>query len=311
MRYLTLAQYQLCADGINTANMSTISLAMFIQRAESDIDAFMGFDLNQQGGGFDPHTVWLQSRFDDQTRKVSAPNSIVPVRQIFRYRIQISNLTSAGAGFFANIQPTDCAINVTEGYIEIVPLQSVTYSLAPVLMQLGLRPPIVQVDCEVGFWIPHFKDTLYPAGGGTSVYTATRGFWASAYTQSLATQPNTLPPIPPIIYVNGIVQNPATYTINYTEGQVVFNSALAGNPTVQADYTAQIPDNVVSAVISRTTYLIGQANLNKSGLAGLEMIKTGDQMVSRGREHIIQGIYGSLDRESAGYLAPYIPIAVA
>jgi hypothetical protein len=297
-------------DGINTASLAAISLAMFIQRAEADIDAFMGFDLNQ-GGGFEPHTVWLQSQFDQETRKLGAPNTIVPQRRILRYRIQVSNLTS-GDGFFANIRKEDVALNVTDAYIEIIPLQSITYDLVPVLIDLGLHPPIVQTDTEVGFYITHWKEPLFPIGGNT--YASTRAFWATSYTQSLATQPNTLPPIPAVLYVNGVIQDVSTYNLDPIEGQITLHQGLSGNPVIQCDYTSTIPDNVVSATISRTTYLLGQARLNQQGLSGIETVKTGDQMISRSKDSkgsTVEGAYGSLDQTSAGYLATYVPIAVA
>lgn len=271
MRYLTPTMYQNSDEGVSLTGISNMSLALYIARAESDIDAFLGF--KQENGGFEPHTVWTQAQFDSRSLRMHSPNAPVPVRQVLRYRIQVSNLSSTGAGFFANISQNDCAINVFDEYVEIVPLQSITYSLAPVLIQLGLRPPIVQMDVEIGYFLASFGEPLYQISGNT--YGALRGFWASNYTQSLATQPNTLPPVPPVVYVNGNVQATNTYSINYMEGQVTFNT-LTGTPTITADITYQIPDNVRDACIMQTSYLLGKRRLNQQGMQGLGMAKTGD-----------------------------------
>lgn len=315
MKYLTPLQYRASDDGISLTGITDLSLARYITRAESDIDAYVEFD--PRNGGFEPHTVWIQEQFDERTLRTRSPNGPVPVRQILRYRIQVSNQTGTGAGFFANISQADASINVFDQYVEIVPLQSITYSLTPVLMQLGLRPPIVQMDVEIGFYLAAWKDTLLPAWtlpgmsgvAGTS-YAATRGYWAQTYTQSLASQPNTLPPIPPVIYVNGAVQS-SGYTIDYTEGIVTFNPVLSNNPVVQADYTYTIPDNVRDAAILQTTHYLQQRQLNTFNLGGLEMVRTGDQQIQRPRK--IRGETGNdaLCEAAQAKLQKYKEIAIA
>lgn len=300
--------------------MTDISIARYIARAESAIDTFMGFD--PRNGGFEPHVVWIQEQFDERTLRTHSPNAPVPVRQVVRYRIQVSNLTGTGAGFFANIQDSDVAINVFDEYVEIVPLQSITYSLAPVLIQLGLRPPIVQEDVEIGFYLSAFGDTLYPVASlpGSYVaipgnYAALRGFWASTYTQSLASQPATLPPIPPVIYINGVVAASNTYTINYTEGLVVFNTPPDSASVITADYTYQIPDPVRDACIEQINHLLALRAINQKGLTYLSSIQVGDVKVDN-RGVALPGKATQLEamglcQAAAEKLQQYVPIAVA
>ena len=307
-KYLTVLHYQAADDGVSLSNLSNASLARTIARAESDIDAFVGFDLKQ--GGFEPHQVWLQSKFDERTLKTRTPNYPVPIRQVTRYRIQVSNISTAGAGFFANISPADATLNVNDGYVEIIPLQSITYSLSPVLVQLGLRPPIVQMDCEVGYFLAAFGDTLYPVDDQYLTFAALRGFWAQTYTQSLASQPNQLPPIPPVVYVNGVAQATSVYSINYNEGSVTFATQQL-NASVTADYTYTIPDNIRDATIARTTYLLGQRALNQAGLQGLDFARTGDQQIKRhANADQTQGVNGVLDVLTASRLSGYVPIPI-
>lgn len=307
-KYLTVLQYQAADEGVSLANVTNGSLARYIARAESDIDAYVGFDL--QTGGFEPHQVWLQSKFDERTLKTRTPNYPIPIRQVTRYRIQVSNISTAGAGFFANINPGDCVINTYEGYVEIIPLQSITYSLSPVLVQLGLRPPIVQMDTEVGYFLGAFSDVLYPIDDQYITFVALRGFWAQTYTQALANQPNQLPSIPPNVYINGGLQPTSAYTINWTEGQVTFNTAQL-NQTITADYTYTIPDNIRDATITRTTFLLGERTLNQQGMQGLDFARTGDQQVKRhAGANKSTGPRSGIDALTAQRLEPYVSIPV-
>jgi len=249
-------------------------LANFIARAEADIDAYMGFELSL--GGFEPHFAWYQEAWNQQTLKTRIPNTPVPVRQVTRYRIQVSNVSTAGAGFFANINTGDVTLNIFGGYVEIVPLQAVTYAMTPVLVALGLNPPVVQMDYEVGYNLAAFGDTLYDTGDHVN-FRALRGFWATGYTVALSIQPFLLPPSTPVIYVNGAPVG--SYTINYAEGLVTFNSMTTG--TVTADYQYVIPDPVRAATIAQTSYLIGQADLNALGMQGILLARNNTQELRR------------------------------
>jgi len=276
-KYLTLNQYKQYGDGISLADVTDMTLSMMISRAESAIDSHMGF--NPRHGGFEPHFDMVQQPFNETTRKTWFPDAIVPVRNVTRYRIQISNVSSGGAGFFATISPDDCVVNVDGGYVEIVPLQALTYALAPVLLQLGLKPPLVDMDVEVGFYIPIFGDTLVNVGDNLS-YVAAGGFWAKTYTLALHAQPLALPPVPPVVYVNGSVVSNSTYTINYTEGKVTFNTQQTPSAIVTCDYTQTIPDQVTEAAALQVSYLLSQRALNKLGLyQGLFKIRTGEQEI--------------------------------
>jgi hypothetical protein len=311
-RYITLAQYKSRFDvgmAAAFAPLSDLALANIISMAESDIDDFMEFD--PLVGGFEPHTCWYQHRWDERTLKTPSPNGVTPVRVVDRYRIQVSNLSTTGAGFFASINPADCVINVFEQYVEIVPLQAVTYSLSPVILQLGLRPPIVQMDTELGFYLPALGDTLYDSGDQTTYY-ALRGFWAQTYVMALSAQPAALPPVPPVVYVNGVLQASNTYTINYAEGSVKFNAAQSGHPVVTADYTYQIPDRVRDSAIIQTTYLLGQIQLNKMGMQGVEQVRSGFQQIKRHMGADMKGeLDSSLHADAAAKLLGYKPVAVA
>lgn len=277
-KYLTVNQYKRFGIGVSLDGVNVLNLTLAIAEAESGVDAHMQFD--PKVGGFEPHTVWIEAAWHPGTLRNPFPSAPIPVRQIVRYRIQVSNLSTSGAGFFANINASDCVINEFDEYIEIVPLQAVTYSLSPVLLQLGLNPPIVQCDCEVGYYLPILGETLMNDGQNKTYY-GLRGYWASAYTQASHVQPATLPPVPPVVYKDGAVVSNSLYSINYAEGSVTFTSANNNSNVVTADYTAQIPDYVYFATVEQTAFLLAQRELNRQGLSGLQEIKSGDTLIRR------------------------------
>jgi hypothetical protein len=94
-------------------------------------------------------------------------------------------------------------------------------------------------------------------------------------------QPNTLPPIPPNVYKNGVIVSSGNYSVNYTEGAITFNSANGNTDSVTADYTATIPDYVYFAAIAQTTWNIAQRLLNSQGMLGLSEVRSGDVLVIR------------------------------
>lgn len=308
MKYLTLQQYKDADTGISLNDVTNVSLASYISRAETAVDAFMKFHL--QVSGFEPHSVWLQKKWDITTRQTPFPSHPVPVQSITRYRIQVSNISTSGAGFFASINSGDCVINQYGGYVEIVPLQAITYSLSPIILQLGLKNPLVQMDSFVSFYIAIFGETLINVGDNQN-YKAARGFWASNYQAALHIQPNQLPAIPPVVYVNGSAVSSSLYAVNYAEGLITFIATQSGSATISADYTATIPDPAREAVIRQVTHLLEQRALTKMGMVGLDLARSGDQQVQRIRQ--VRGVtrVESLCEDAAACLTDYQEIAIA
>lgn len=303
MKYLTTSQFRLADTGILTADITDLKLSSFIQDAEATIDAYMGFRL--QDGGFELHRVWAQSAWTYETLRTRISTFPVPAQAIYGYKIQVSNISTAGSGFFATISPGDVVINVFEGYVEIVPLQAVTYSLSPVLLQLGLKPPLVQLEYLAGFYFPIFGEILLNSGDNKTYY-AQRGFWATTYTQALHIQPLVLPPIPPVVYKNNVVQA-SGFTTNTTEGTVTFTAANLSTDTISLDYTYTIPDQVKQAAIARTTWLLGERLLAKQGMVGLQQAGMREQRVVRMMHPEFNNM---IDPATANKLAGYKEIPV-
>lgn len=308
MKYITAQMFKDEDTGVNLTGVTDLSLARYIARAETAIDAFMKFDMKV--GGFEPHNVWLEQKWHDKLRQIRFPNYPVPVQSVSRYRIQVSNLSTDGSGFYATINPADAVIAPFSGYVEIVPLQAITYSLSPVILQLGLSNPLVQMDCFTSFYLPIFGEQLIDTGDHQN-YQAVRGFWASTYQAAKHIQPNQLPAVPPVIYSNGSTVSSSLYSVNYTEGRVTFNAVQSSAPVVTADYCATIPDSVREACVRQVTYLLEQRALTKLGMGGLDIAKSGDQQLQRIKQ--VRGVtrVEVLCEEASACLVDYMEIAIA
>ena len=319
-KYVTVSQMRLTApglyeiDGTPAQRLPDISLAQYINRSEKSVDSYASFDL-KQAGGFEPHTITVfQTQFDYQTRRVAFACPPVPMRRVLSERIVISTTSPSGVPLTATMSPADCVINNYDFYVELVPLTAITYAVAPVIAQLGLTVPLNQMDAEFGFYLFQFGDTLYDMGDHQT-FQASRGFWASTYVQALQNQPQSgTVPIPAVVYSNGAIQS-GNYTLNLTEGQVIFNAPLSNPiPSITADYVYVIPDNVKLATTSQVEWLIGQRRLNLMGLQGVEFVRDGQQQIKR---HLrSSGGVGTLDEEplcpeAQRHLAGYRSIPIA
>lgn len=312
------------------------ALKRYITRAEAMIDSYCGFD--QRYGGFEPHTVWVQSKWNRITLRTYVPNWPVPIRGAKRYRIQVSmqggNVPSSG--FFAEIAVGDVAYNTTDNYVEIVPLQAIMYSLLPVIVELGLKPPIISMDVEMGYFLDQKAEILDDNGDHQTYYTQ-RGHWALSYTQNASIMPFTPPTVayasataplnytnplpwvqnpgalPYIIYKNGVAQT-AGFVADPVEGSVIFTSPILNTDTVTMDYTFTIPDAVREATLVQATYLLAMRDLARQGLRVADTIATDQQRLQRRSRGIIgmsPGDEPGLDPLAITLLQPYRQLAIA
>lgn len=293
-KYLTTARFKQYVTGMSLSNLgiNDLQLALIIDEAENQIDGHMGMD--SKTGGFEPGIRLAQYPWDNETRQGDLPNIYLPARSVVAYDIQISNLSTSGSGFFAEINPGDVAINNFQDYIEIVPLQAITYSVFPGAMDFGLNPPIVKVQINQGYYLVSLLEQLIDTGDHKT-YLALRGFWETTYSAALALQPATLPPAPPLVYNNGTLVSSSLYTINAVEGEVVFNSAFTSPyPTITASYTYGIPDVVKTATVKQVTYLLQRIRMNQLGLfIGVQKVKSGDQEIqgpNRPMQEMVDGL---------------------
>lgn len=276
-KYLTVNQYLAADEAVPSIDvLTTTQLTTYIRRAERSIDTALLFD--PRIGGFEPHAAWIQQPFDMDTRKTRIPNTPIPIRAVQRYSIQIANAsTESGAGFFTDVSQADIALNTYGGYIEVLPLQAILYTLVPVFSPFGMEPPVVQVEYTVGYYFPVTSETLTTEDNQT--YQAENGFWASAIDLAPSLMPTSFSYPTPTVYVNGAVQTTG-FTLDTSEGTVKFAATRADSDIVTADYSYQIPPAVVEATIAQTSYLLALRELNQYGMNALGRLSSDGQSLS-------------------------------
>lgn len=306
-KYLTASQYLNEDDGILPTDMPTpMTLERVIRRAESLIDMYMGFDPRL--GGFELGNRLYQREWDMKSLKTRLPNFPVPIIKVNNYQIQVSTVNSSGTGFYAIINTGDVNYNAFSHYIEITPLQSVTYSLSPIMMAFGLRPPIVRVEYESGYYLPKFAEQLDDIGDHLS-YWARRGQWAT--TNDLSPQLNPTfqaLPIPFTIFKNG-VQVTTGFQVDTVNGLVVFTSANLPGDVITASYCSTIPDQVHDSTVAQVTWLLGERRLHQQGVLGTDYVRTGDDFVRRRAAN--QKRPNSLCEDAITYLDEWKQIGIA
>lgn len=306
-KYLTYQQYLNADDGILTPDLpSPLSLERFIRRCESLIDIYMGFDPRL--GGFELGNRVYAREWDMKSLKTRLPNFPVPIIRVNNYQIQVSTVNSSGQGFYAIINTGDMNYNQFSHYIEITPLQSVTYSLSPVMMAFGLRPPIIRLEYESGFYLPYFNELVDDSGDHTT-YWARRGQWAT--TNDLSPQLNPIfqaLPIPYTIFKNGSAIS-SGFTVDPVNGTVVFTVANAVTDVITASYCSTIPDSIRDATIAQVTWLLGQRRLHQQGVGGTDYIRTGNDFIRRKAPN--QKRPNALCEDAITYLDEWKEIAIA
>lgn len=280
-KYLTPQAYRRSDQGIYNTSSAVLDsfLAQQIELAEGAIDAFMGFRL-QTPSGFAPGTIALmQAGLRPNPTKIRFPLPPTPIRRVTRLRIHLTNATD-GSAVIGTLSPNEVVFNQDEQYAEITS-QTLAYSVATPLIGFSLRPPLMELDGECGFYLSFLGETLYNDSGDLKTYNSLKQFWASTYVQAIGNQPNVLPPVPPVIYVNGIVTSASNYAVNYAEGQVVFTAARASSDVITADFAGTIPALVKNACIEQVNHLLEQRILRQQGAGGLMMVKMGKREIRR------------------------------
>lgn len=269
-RYLTAQAYRYAYEGIvepASPGVSDLALASLISRAEAAIDAYVGMPL-LTNNGFAPGILGMVQQGFDMTggfgsRKLRFPSPLVPVRNIQRIQIHISNASPSGQPLVAILSPGEVVINNWDGYCECIAL-TLTYSLSAVVWELGTNPPIAEWDLECGFWFPYSGDTLYDTGDGKT-FRALRGFWAQTYTQASSDRPQTLPPVPPVVYVNGVPQASATLSAALTAGTAYTSLPVSALTQQIANGTVLVVNDGMGGT-GVTVTLAAQANAGATSL---------------------------------------------
>lgn len=140
--YLTPAEWQLMAMGIDFTSLTNDEIEALIARASRVAESYAGLARNGS---------WLETEYVNEqhpwnrggnTHRVYLFNQ--PIVSVDALRIRI------GATSSAVIQGTELYTNNTGGYVEISSL-ALAFGVAPEIISLGLATPEIEVDYTAGY----------------------------------------------------------------------------------------------------------------------------------------------------------------
>lgn len=266
MKYLTTSQLRLYSGGIDVTNLPDLNLELIITLCEAAVDTYCQTELQYKS--------WHQvSQFKGLGKRIYLNSVPAPVLIIDAAVVQIGMIQSSGNPQTLVLDPKTIEVNDTNDYITLTSLAPLVQASANVNVWYNdYQDDMVILDYHTGFFLPQHGELLFANNVGNQ-YQSRRSFWASSITESPNVLLNDVPPIPPVIYLNGTVQDPSTYTLDYLNGIVEFTTAIAPSSKVTADYTFTIPDAVREATRLTVFPLLAEQELHQSGVVGVRSLE--------------------------------------
>lgn len=265
-KYLTPQQVRAGATGINWTLSSNALLADMIAQAEGDIDAYMGF-AEDDSLGFLPGERTEKQPWSTKSFRVYPRCMPVPIRALSAFSIVVSQSAGDGSPVQAPVPLNQVIVNNDLGYCEVISTTVTVYGFVPVLLDLAVSEPFVSMTYTAGYSIPKLGFPIYDKGDDLTFHSFIPNWDTVAQT--------------PIVYVNGAVQDPSTYTVNALSGVVTFKADQDPFNDVSVDFTHVIPDIVCKATRKCFLDQVEAWAANQKGMAGLDLIKSGLQEMRR------------------------------
>jgi hypothetical protein len=184
-----------------------------------------------------------------------------PVKTVDQFRIY------ATPNIYTEIATADMFINNNQSYIEVSSLVLTQYGIfgAGVVQTLiGMYNPVAKANYTYGWEFPVTGEILEPTDAWT--YRAQNQFWIGV----------------PEVRLNGIVQT-VGFTVDSTEGTVIFATPLAPSDLVTCSYTYPLPPAVAQATGMIAADILGERLLAAKEMIGVAEITAGEITIRRQR----------------------------
>jgi len=287
--YLTPERFKTMGLGVDLDGVEDIALRSAITRASATIDAVCAVPRTPQKFDFrggrmvDEAHTWYIDPYERPHPYQFWPNvAPAPILAIEAFAIWATNHISV------NIDVDNIVINNSAGYIELSSLNLTQFGIfgAGITPLLGLYNPIAKSTYRYGWSFAVEDETLVPVDGQT--YAAQHQFWADADV---------------VVKVNDEVVTTG-FTLDRTEGWVVFAENQPAVDIVSVSYTHKLPWEISQACAVITSEEIGEADLRKKGMDGVERLRVQEVEIERPRQYLGTAGRSALDDlpEEAGIL---------
>jgi len=288
--YLTPEKYRTMGFGIDLEGIENVELASIMARASAIADGYCAVPklprpFSFLGGVITPEHpeqhVWRlpENDFDVGSRRVY-PYSW-PIKSVTEINIRVTNTQ------YVHVEPPELFINNTERYVEIVSLLLTGVGLfGMILPSLGLMKPVAEIAYAYGYEFEEIGEVLYPTDART--YRALNQFWSPS-------------PEEPKVYVSGMLQDTG-YTLNRTEGVVIFDAALTAGSVVTLDYKFLLPHEIRDGVAMIATHLLGEREQQARGMTGVKRLKVAEVTIENADDKITSENLAYIEPEAAWLL---------
>lgn len=261
--YVTPDRFREMGFGIDISELDDAELLSLCSQASAVVDSYCNVPRIPQkhdfrGGvitGEDHKWRYPQSPFEIGQRKYYPFHW--PIISVESFRIYVTNTQ------YVEIGTSGLLINNSERYWEVVSLALTSSGLfnALVIPNVGLADPIARSSYTYGWDFLVSDEDLTCSDGQT--WRAQNQFWFTDAGRE------------PVIRKNGVVQSTG-YTVNATEGTVVFDQNLLATDTVTATYHHRLPADIQYGTGHIIAHLHGQAELHARGLAHLSRLRVAE-----------------------------------
>ena len=268
MPYLTPQRFREMGFGSDISELDDTELVSLIAQASAVVDSYCNVPRIPQKHDFRGGTItgeqhrwrYPQSPFEIGQRKYYPFHW--PILEIQQFRIYVTNTQ------YVEIAPSAMLINNSERYWEIVSLALTGVGLfnALIIPNVGLADPIAKSTYTYGWDFTVEDDSLTCSDGQT--WRAQNQYWFTDTNRA------------PVIKKNGAVVT-SGFTVDATEGSVVFTDNLLATDSVTATYHHKLPSDIQYGTGHIVAHLHGEAELHARGMAHLTMIKVAEVTMER------------------------------
>lgn len=263
MPYLTPQRFREMGFGIDISELDDVELASLCAQASAVVDSYCNVPRIPQKHDFLGGTITGEKHtwrmpfgpFDVGQRRVYLFHK--PITSVTQFRIYVTNTQ------YVEIAPTELMINETEGYFEVVSLVITSSGLfnALIIPNVGLATPIASTSYTYGWDFTVTDEELTCSDGQT--WRAQNQFWFTDVARA------------PVVKKNGVAQS-SGYTVDSTEGTVVFDTNLLATDRVTVSYHHKLPSDIQFGTGHIVAYLHGEAELHARGLAHLSSLRVAE-----------------------------------
>lgn len=267
MLYLTPEKFRTMGFGLDFTDIEDVALRSTLHRASAVVEAYCNVPLQPQRYDFRGGTMtgerheWSSDAYDRPMPYRFWPWA-QPVLAVSEFRVYST------PDVYVAIDPTEMFINNSAGWIEVSSLKLTQFGIfgaGVVTTLIGMYHPVAQATYTYGYRFAESGEYLEPTDA--SLYRAQNQFWDST--------------VPPVIRKNNVIVLASDYTIDYTEGTVLFTTPLAADDVVTASYTYTLPWQIAQATGIIAAEDLGESGLRGKGMAGVDHLTVGEISIRR------------------------------